>query len=64
MSWLLDADVLSQPARSHGDPKVIDWLRAEQERCHTSAIVVAQDVRVLGQVTAASLDLGGMSGSY
>lgn len=42
MSWLLDADVLSQPAKSHGDPKVIDWLRAEQERCYTSAIVVAQ----------------------
>ena len=42
MSWLLDADVLSQPAKRQGDPKVIDWLRAEQERCYTSAIVVAQ----------------------
>ena len=42
MSWLLDADVLSQPAKSHGDPKVIGWLRAEQGRCYTSAIVIAQ----------------------
>jgi toxin FitB len=42
VSWLLDADVLSQPAKRHGDPKVIGWLRAEQERCYTSAIVIAQ----------------------
>lgn len=42
MSWLLDADVLSQPAKSHGDPKVITWLRVEQDRCYTSAIVIAQ----------------------
>jgi predicted nucleic acid-binding protein len=42
VSWLLDADVLSQPAKSHGDPKVIGWLRAEQQRCYTSAIVIAQ----------------------
>ena len=42
MSWLLDADVLSQPAKTHGDLKVIGWLRREQERCYTSAIVIAQ----------------------
>ena len=42
MSWLLDADVLSQPAKSHGDPKVVDWLHLEQDRCYTSAVVVAQ----------------------
>lgn len=42
MSWLLDADVISQPAKSHGDPKVVAWLRAEQQRCYTSAIVIAQ----------------------
>jgi toxin FitB len=42
VSWLLDADVLSQPAKTHGDAKVVAWLRAEQDRCYTSAIVVAQ----------------------
>ncbi len=42
MSWLLDADVLSQPAKKMGDPKVIAWIRAERDRCYTSAIVVAQ----------------------
>ncbi len=42
MSWLLDADVLSQPAKTHGDPKVIDWLHQERERCYTSAVVIAQ----------------------
>jgi toxin FitB len=42
VSWLLDADVLSQPAKSHGDPKVVDWLRVEQDRCYTSAVVIAQ----------------------
>ncbi len=42
MSWLLDADVISQPAKSHGDAKVVAWLRAEQQHCYTSAIVIAQ----------------------
>ncbi len=42
MSWLLDSDVLSQPAKTHGDEKVIDWLRGEQDRCYTSAVVIAQ----------------------
>jgi len=42
MSWLLDADVLSQPAKTHGDARVIAWLRAEQDRCYTSAVVIAQ----------------------
>jgi predicted nucleic acid-binding protein len=42
VSWLLDADVLSQPAKTHGDVKVIDWLRQEQDRCYTSAVVIAQ----------------------
>lgn len=42
MSWLLDADVLSQPAKSKGDPKVIAWLHQERDRCYTSSIVIAQ----------------------
>lgn len=42
MSWLLDADVLSQPAKRRGDRQVIGWLEREEARCHTSTIVVAQ----------------------
>lgn len=42
MSWLLDADVLSQPAKKRGDAGVIAWLEAEQARCYTSSIVIGQ----------------------
>src|SRR5437016_3641349 len=42
MSWLVDADVLSQPARSRGDRRVIAWLEQEETACHTSTIVIAQ----------------------
>ena len=42
MSWLLDTDVICQPAKRHGDAKVIAWLEAEQDRCYTSAVVIAQ----------------------
>ena len=42
MSWLLDTDVLSQPAKKFGNPQVIAWLMAEKDRCYTSAIVIAQ----------------------
>ncbi len=42
MSWLLDADILSQPAKRHGDARVIAWLEQEKPRCYTSAVVLAQ----------------------
>src|SRR5438477_6959813 len=42
MNWLLDTDVLSQPAKAHGDPGVIEWLRREKAHCYTSAVVIAQ----------------------
>jgi predicted nucleic acid-binding protein len=42
VSWLLDADVLSQPAKKTGDARVIAWLEAEQAECYTSSIVIAQ----------------------
>ncbi len=40
--WLLDADVLSQPAKRHGDARVVAWLERERHDCYTSAIVIAQ----------------------
>jgi IS605 OrfB family transposase len=42
VSWLLDADVLSQPAKASGNRVVIEWLEREQKACYTSAIVIAQ----------------------
>jgi toxin FitB len=42
VSWLLDADVLSQPVKTHGNRAVIDWLEREQAHCFTSTIVIAQ----------------------
>ncbi len=42
MSWLLDADVLCQPAKKHGDAGVITWLEEHVEDCYTSSIVIAQ----------------------
>jgi predicted nucleic acid-binding protein len=42
VSWLLDADVLSQAAKRNGDRRVVEWMEREESRCHTSTIVVAQ----------------------
>ena len=42
MSWLIDTDVLCQPAKRRGDPRVIEWLEQERDRCYTSAVVIAQ----------------------
>lgn len=42
MSWLLDADVLSQPAKRLGDTRVTAWLEREKDNCYTSAVVIAR----------------------
>lgn len=42
MKWLLDADVLSQPAKKNGDGRVVAWIEKEKDNCYTSAIVIAQ----------------------
>ena len=42
MSWLLDTDVLSQPAKRNGNPRVIAWLEAEKASCYTSTVTIAQ----------------------
>jgi len=42
VNWLLDADVLSQPVKTHGNQAVIAWLEQEQDACYTSTIVIAQ----------------------
>ena len=42
MNWLLDTDVICQPAKRHGDPRVIGWLERERDHCYTSTVVIAQ----------------------
>ena len=42
MSWLLNTDVICQPAKRRGDPRVIAWIEKEKDRCYTSAVVIAQ----------------------
>lgn len=42
MSWLIDTDVLSQPARKNGHAGVIAWLEENKDDCYTSTVVIAQ----------------------
>jgi predicted nucleic acid-binding protein len=42
MSWLLDTDVLSQPAKTHGNTRVIDWVGEHQRESYTSTFVIAE----------------------
>jgi predicted nucleic acid-binding protein len=42
VSWLIDTDVLSQPAKRRGDARIIAWLEQERDSCYTSAVVIAQ----------------------
>ena len=42
MNWLLDTDVVSQPAKENGNPRVIAWLDTHLNDCYTSTVVIAQ----------------------
>jgi predicted nucleic acid-binding protein len=42
VSWLLDTDVICQPAKRRGDSQVVAWLEQEKDNCYTSAVVIAQ----------------------
>lgn len=42
MNWLLDTDVICQPAKRNGDPRVTAWIEREKDYCYTSAVVFAQ----------------------
>jgi len=42
VSWLLDTDVICQPAKRRGDPRVVAWIEQEKDNCYTSAVVIAQ----------------------
>ena len=42
MSWLIDTDVFSHPAKEHKDPRIVAWLRQEHSVSYTSTVVIAQ----------------------
>ena len=42
MSWLLDTDVICQPAKRHGDGRVVEWIEQAKNECYTSTVVIAQ----------------------
>jgi len=42
VNWLLDTDVICQPAKRRSDPGVVAWLEQERDQCYTSAVVIAQ----------------------
>jgi toxin FitB len=42
VTWLIDTDVISQPAKRHWDSRVVAWLEREKDQCYTSAVVIAQ----------------------
>ena len=42
MNWVLDTDVICQPAKRLGAARVTARLEAEKDRCYTSAVVIAQ----------------------
>jgi toxin FitB len=42
VSWLLDTDVVSQPAKKKGNLQVVAWLEANLDDCYTSTVVIAQ----------------------
>jgi predicted nucleic acid-binding protein len=42
VNWLLDTDVVSQPAKKNGNPRIIAWLDLNLNDCYTSTVVIAQ----------------------
>jgi predicted nucleic acid-binding protein len=42
VSWLIDTDVISQPAKRKGNPRVVTWLGENIDDCYTSTVVIAQ----------------------
>ena len=61
MSWLLDTDVIGQPAKKNGDARVIAWLEAEQDRCYTSADKAGQRMPVEDSYIAATARRHGLT---
>lgn len=42
MSFLVDTNVFSEPARPRPDPKVVGWLREHEGRLYISAITIGE----------------------
>jgi hypothetical protein len=55
VKWLLDADVLSQPAKKNGAARVIAWIEKEQDSCYTSACVLVSRIGLFSDVVIVRL---------
>ena len=42
MSWLVDANVLSEPTRAHPDSGVVDWLRSHERELSVDPIILGE----------------------
>jgi len=42
VSWLIDTDVFSHPAKEYRDARIVAWLKREHAVSYTSTVVIAQ----------------------
>lgn len=42
MSWLVDANVLSEPTRPAPDPRVVRWLRDHEPELHVNPVILGE----------------------
>ncbi len=42
MNYLVDTNVLSEPRQKHPEPKVVNWLKANESSLYTSVLVTAE----------------------
>lgn len=42
MSWLVDTNIFSEPAKSKPDPRVVSWLRDHEPELYVSTITIGE----------------------
>ena len=52
MSYLVDTNVLSEPARAKPDPRVVDWLRVNESELYISTLTVGEIRRGIERLPA------------
>ena len=58
MNWLLDTDVICQPAKRHGDARVVAWLHKERDRSLSNLDSTAAAGRAANDRASASTSSG------
>lgn len=52
MSYLVDTNVFSEPARAKPDPRVVDWLRVNESELYISTLTVGEIRRGIERLPA------------